>query len=72
MLNKSITDLNLSHNLIDDLAWKKIAKYLLKSQIILKLNLMDNQIQKNGAIYLSQALKTNVSLKYLNLKQNKI
>jgi len=32
----------------------------------------DNLIQQNGAIYLSQALKTNVSLTSLILRQNKI
>lgn len=42
MLNKTITQINLSHNKIGHSGARKIAKYLLQSQILTHLNLADN------------------------------
>ena len=72
MLNKTITQLDLSHNKIGQSGARKIAKYLLQSQILTHLNLGDNCINYEGSRYLCQALKVNKSLISLNLKLNRI
>ena len=72
MLNKTITQLDLSHNKIGQSGSRKIAKYLLQSQILTHLNLGDNVINYEGSRYLCQALKVNKSLINLNLKLNRI
>ena len=72
MLNKTITQLDLSHNKIGQSGARKIAKYLLQSQILTHLNLGDNCINYEGSRYLCQALKVNKSLVDLNLKLNRI
>lgn len=72
MLNKTITQLDLSHNKIGQSGARKIAKYLLQSQILTHLNLADNMINYEGSRYLCQALKVNKSLIDLNLKLNRI
>ena len=72
MLNKTITQLDLSHNKIGQSGARKISKYLLQSQILTHLNLGDNNINYEGSRYLCQALKVNTSLISLNLKLNRI
>lgn len=72
MLNKTITQLDLSHNKIGQSGARKIAKYLLQSQILTHLNLGDNMINYEGSRYLCQALKVNKSLIVLSLKLNRI
>lgn len=72
MLNKTITQLDLSHNKIGQSGARKIAKYLLQSQILTHLNLSDNSIGHEGSRYLCQALKVNTSLVCMNLKLNRI
>lgn len=72
MLNKTITQLDLSHNKIGQAGARKISKYLLQSQILTHLNLADNCINYEGSRYLCQALKVNTSLISLNLKLNRI
>jgi Ran GTPase-activating protein (RanGAP) involved in mRNA processing and transport len=72
MLNKTITQLDLSHNKISQSGARKISKYLLQSQILTHLNLGDNNINYEGSRYLCQAFKVNTSLISLNLKLNRI
>lgn len=72
MINKTITQLDLSHNKIGQVGARKIAKYLLNSNILTHLNLCDNNIANEGSRYLCQALKVNTSLVSLNLKLNRI
>ena len=72
MLNKTISQLDLSHNKISNSGARKLAKYLLASKILTHLNLNDNSIHYEGSRYMAQALKVNKSLKHLNLKLNRI
>ena len=72
MLNKTITQIDLSHNKIGHSGARKISKYLLQSQILTHLNLADNMIDYEGSRYLCQALKVNSSLISLNLKLNRL
>jgi hypothetical protein len=64
MLNKTITQLDLSHNRIGNSGASKLSKFLRHSKIITHLDLGDNNI--------SQGLKINKSLKVLNLHLNRI
>jgi hypothetical protein len=70
--NKTMTDLDLSHNRIGDKGALKLAKYIFRSEIVISLNLADNQIAYDGARSISQALLSNRSLQYLSLKHNRI
>lgn len=72
MLNKTISQIDLSHNKISNSGARKLAKYLLASKILTHLNLSDNSIHYEGSRYIAQALKVNKSLKHLNLKLNRI
>lgn len=72
VLNKTISDLDLSHNKVSNSGARKIAKFLLSTQILTTLNLADNQIGYEGSRYLAQALKVNKILKNLNLKLNRL
>ena len=72
MLNKTISQLDLSHNKISNSGARKLAKYLLASKILTHLNLSDNSIHYEGSRYIAQALKVNKSLRHLNLKLNRI
>lgn len=72
ILNKTISQLDLSHNKISNSGARKIAKYVLSSKILTQLNLADNNIHYEGSRYIAQALKVNKSLRHLNLKLNRI
>lgn len=72
MLNKTISQIDLSHNKISNSGARKLAKYLLSSKILTHMNLSDNSIHYEGSRYLAQALKVNKSLRHLNLKLNRI
>ena len=71
MLNKTISQLDLSHNKISNPGARKIAKYVLQTSILTHLNLADNCIYYEGSRYLAQALKVNKSLVNLELKLNR-
>lgn len=53
VLNKTISQLDLSHNKISNSGARKIAKFLLSTQILTHLNLADNQIAYEGSRYLA-------------------
>lgn len=72
VLNKTISQLDLSHNKISNSGARKIAKFLLSTQILTVLDLTDNQIAYEGSRYLAQALKVNKVLKNLSLKLNRL
>lgn len=72
VLNKTISHLDLSHNKISNSGARKIAKFLLSTQILTTLDLGDNQIGYEGSRYLAQALKVNKFLKNLSLKLNRL
>lgn len=72
VLNKTISQLDLSHNKISNSGARKIAKFLLSTQILTRLDLTDNQIAYEGSRYLAQALKVNKVLKHLSLKLNRL
>jgi len=44
ILNKTITQLDLSHNVLGDDGTRKLVQFLLKTQILTHLNLSDNQV----------------------------
>ena len=64
--------MDLSHNRIGNSGARKIAKFLLSTQVLTHLNLADNQILYEGSRYLAQALKVNTVLKHLSLKLNRL
>ena len=72
VLNKTISQLDLSHNKISNSGARKIAKFLLSTQVLTHLDLGDNQIAYEGSRYLAQALKVNKILKDLSLKLNRL
>jgi Ran GTPase-activating protein (RanGAP) involved in mRNA processing and transport len=72
ILNKTITQLDLSHNKITNSGARKIAKYLLSNEVLTHLNLADNMIPYEGSRFLAQALKVNKVLKHLSLKLNRL
>lgn len=53
MLNKTISQLDFSHNKISNSGARKIAKFLLQTQILTHLNLSDNNIHYEGSRYLA-------------------
>ena len=72
LMNKTIVELDLSHNRIGDHGARRIAKYLFHTQVLMNLNLSDNQIQYEGSRCIGQALRNNRSLQVLNLKHNRL
>jgi Ran GTPase-activating protein (RanGAP) involved in mRNA processing and transport len=72
MLNKTISQIDLSHNKISHAGARKIAKFVLQTNILTHLNLGDNNINYEGSRYLAQALKVNKSLIHLDLKLNRL
>lgn len=72
MLNKTISQLDLSHNRIGDQGACKLGKFLLHTQILTHLDLGDNNIHYKGSRFISQGLKQNKSLKVLSLYLNRI
>jgi Ran GTPase-activating protein (RanGAP) involved in mRNA processing and transport len=53
MLNKTISQLDLSHNKISNSGARKLAKYLLSSKILTHMNLCDNSIHYEGSRYIA-------------------
>jgi hypothetical protein len=53
MLNKTITQLDFSHNKVSNSGARKIAKFLLQTKILTHLNLSDNMIHYEGSRYLA-------------------
>lgn len=72
MINKTITQLDLSHNRIGNSGACKLGKFLLHTKILTHLDLGDNNIHYQGSRYISQGLKLNKSLKVLSLLLNRI
>ena len=72
LLNKTLIDLDLSHNRIGDHGARRIAKYLFHTEVLISLNLSDNHIQYEGSRCIGQALRNNRSLQILNLKHNRL
>jgi Ran GTPase-activating protein (RanGAP) involved in mRNA processing and transport len=72
MINKTITQLDLSHNRIGNSGACQIGKFLLHTKILTHLDLGDNNIHYQGSRYISQGLKLNKSLKVLSLLLNRI
>jgi len=72
MLNKTITQLDLSHNRIGNSGACKLGKFLLQTKILTHLDLGDNCIHYQGSRYISQGLKFNKSLKVLSMLLNRI
>ena len=72
MLNKTITQLDLSHNKIGSSGARKIAKYVLHTQILTHLNLSDNCLNYEASRFIAQACKANRSLVFLSLKLNRL
>ncbi|XP_028809153.1 dynein regulatory complex subunit 5 isoform X2 [Denticeps clupeoides] len=65
----SLSELNLSHNVIGDRGARALAKLLNRSQLK-ALNVYDNQIRGHGAKALASALSKNTTLLSLNLCLN--
>ena len=59
MINKTIAQLDLSHNRIGNSGACKIGKFLLHTEILTHLDLGDNNIHYQGSRYISQGLKMN-------------
>jgi hypothetical protein len=72
LLNKTIIDLDLSHNRIGDHGARRISKFLFHTEVLMSLNLSDNHIQYEGSRCIGQALRNNRSLQMLNLKHNRL
>lgn len=72
LMNKTLVELNLSHNRIGDHGARRIAKYLFHTEVLISLDLSDNHIQYEGSRCIGQALRNNKSLQILNLKHNRL
>jgi Ran GTPase-activating protein (RanGAP) involved in mRNA processing and transport len=70
--NKTLRELDLSHNRVGDQGARRLAKYLLRTDVLAKLDLGDNMIRYEGSRCIGQALRTNFSLKVLSLKHNRL
>lgn len=53
MLNKTISQIDFAHNKIGDSGARKIAKFVLQTNILTHLNLSDNCITYEGSRYLA-------------------
>lgn len=70
--NKTLRELDLSHNRVGDQGARRLAKYLLRTDVLAKLDLGDNIIRYEGSRCIGQALRTNTSLQVLSLKHNRL
>jgi len=70
--NKSLKELNLSHNNINYKGIEIIRKALEKNETLEVLNLANNSIEEVGIANISEILKKNKTLKELNLRWNQI
>jgi hypothetical protein len=71
ILQSDVKYINLEHNNIDSLGAVTIAEYLESDPPICQIDLDNNRLNDNDAILISQALKRNTNLRYLNLVGNK-
>jgi len=53
MLNKTVSQIDFSHNKIGNSGARKLAKFLLSSNILTHLNLNDNSIHYEGSRYIA-------------------
>lgn len=67
--NKTIVNLTLSFNNMNENDFKLISNILKKNDTLENLCLLGNHLTENGCKYLSDALKFNKSLKKLNLRR---
>ena len=51
---------------------KRLAKLIMRNDVIISINLCDNKISYEGVSYFGYALKTNNSLQELNLRLNNL
>jgi hypothetical protein len=70
ILQSDISFINLQNNNIDSLGAVKISEYLEVDSPIFSIHLSHNHLNDNDAILISQALKRNTNLRYLNLLVN--
>lgn len=66
-MNKSITEIDLSYNIIKDNGAIAIAKALFVNKSIIKIDLIGNQLNYDGALSLTEALKVNSIFRNLDL-----
>ena len=71
-INKSIIELDLDSNLIDDQGMKYLCEAIEINNTIQKINLEDNEISYKGIKYLYKILQINNTIQELNLGYNKI
>ncbi|XP_071962216.1 dynein regulatory complex subunit 5-like [Antedon mediterranea] len=68
----SLSELDLSHNMIADSGARAIGKFINGRCKLTKLNLSNNKIRANGAAAIGHALSKNTTLKLLDMKLNRI
>lgn len=68
----SLTELDLSHNLISDRGCRAIGKFLNGHSKLESLNLCNNQIRGQGGQAIAHALTKNSVLKYLDFRLNRL
>ena len=68
----SLTELDLSHNLISDRGCRAIGKFLNGHSKLESLNLCNNQIRAQGGQAIAHALTKNNTLKFLDLRLNRL
>jgi hypothetical protein len=49
---------------------RRLAKFLMRNEILIYLDISNNQIDYDGSRYLAQALKINTTLTHLNMRLN--
>ncbi|KAG8340428.1 putative Leucine Rich repeat [Trypanosoma vivax] len=72
VMNKTVTDLDLSNSVVGDIGVFSLAEMLMTNATVKLLNLEANSITDKGAKRLSDALRVNASLQQLNLSNNAI
>ncbi|KEG10096.1 hypothetical protein DQ04_04181010 [Trypanosoma grayi] len=72
LLNRTVTLLDLSRNVVGDLGLTSIAEMLMTNTTLTHLNLSENSISNRGVQRLCDALRTNASIQELDLSNNVI
>eukprot|EP00058_Branchiostoma_floridae_P011740 XP_002597228.1 hypothetical protein BRAFLDRAFT_118129 [Branchiostoma floridae] len=67
----SLTELDLSHNMIGDSGARAAGKLINRSRVV-KMNLCDNKIGAPGALAIGHAVSKNTTLKCLDLRLNRL